>query len=109
MLLKETLPVLARCSLCPLSSVSQWTAWTLPAPAGVSACEASATAPWDGEAPTVKHPGPRAWTSVQATGPSSQTPGFAAVTQAGLDTTVLSVSTDRRCMDGGMGASTGTC
>lgn len=42
------------------------------------------------------HPGPRARISVRATEPSSQTPGFAAVTQAGLDTTVLSVNAGRR-------------
>lgn len=40
----------------------------------------------------MSHPGPRAWTSVRAMEPSSQTPGFAAVTQAGLDTTVLLVN-----------------
>lgn len=39
----------------------------------------------------MRHPGPRAWTSVRATEPSSQTLVFAAVIQAGLDTTVLLV------------------
>lgn len=43
----------------------------------------------------MRRPGPRAWTSVRATEPSSQTPGFAAVTQTGLDTTVLSVNVGR--------------
>lgn len=78
--------------LCCLSSLPQWTAWTPRVQAEVSACEASATALWGGEAATVRHPGPRAWTSAQAMEPSSQTPGFAAVTQAGLDMTAPSVS-----------------
>jgi hypothetical protein len=52
----------------------------------------------------VKHPEPRAWTSAQAMGPSSQTPGFAPVTQAGPDMTVPSVNVGRRAcvVEGGV-------
>lgn len=58
----------------------------------------------------MRRPEPRAWTSAQATEPSSQTPAFAAVTQAGLDTTVPLVSVGRRARRGwSKGLSAVTC
>lgn len=44
----------------------------------------------------MSHPGPHAWTSAQATEPSSQTPGFATATQAGPDTTAPLVNIGER-------------
>lgn len=73
---------------CPLSSISQWTAWIPHARAEVFVCEASATALWAGEALTARPPEPHAWTSAQATEPSSQTRDSAAVTPAGPAMTV---------------------
>lgn len=99
--LPKSLTLLSQYSLYHLPSLSQWTAWTPHVPAGVSVSEASATALWDGEAPTARHPGPHAWTSAQATEPSSQTQDFATVTQAGLDTTVPLVNTGERVGEGG--------
>lgn len=49
----------------------------------------------------MSHPGPHAWTSAQATEPSSQTPGFATATQAGPDTTAPLVNIGERDWRGG--------